>query len=296
MQAQSPSIRIRRKKSRLRSLAGFLAKVFRPKSAKAGLAILIALVLMVVLGTAFIPFSPYQNTPQPNHPPSSTHLFGTDFQGRDVLSEVVWGAYPSLSVSIYAALGATLLGFFVGILSGYYQKLYPTVGGATDVVMAIPLFPLLILLGLILISNASLIGIVLIAVLWAPVARSVRSQVQSVKKLAFVDSAKTSGLGDLQIVFKVMVYEVAPLAIAYFITNVSLNIVLVTALQFIGMGNPLLVSWGTILYWAQQYGFNAGDWWWILFPGLIISLTTTGFGLIGFSIEEIANPRLRSSS
>jgi ABC-type dipeptide/oligopeptide/nickel transport system permease subunit len=223
-------------------------------------------------------------------------LFGTDFQGRDVLSEIVWGAYPSLSISIYAALGATLLGFFAGILSGYYQKLYPTVGGATDVVMAIPLFPLLILLGLILIANSSLIGVVLIAVLWAPVARSVRSQVLSVKKLAFVESAKTSGLSDLQVVFKIIVYEVAPLAVAYFITNVSLNIVLVTALQFIGMGNPLLVSWGTILYWAQQYGFNAGDWWWIFFPGLIITLTTTGFGLIGFSIEEIANPRLRSSA
>src|SRR4029077_15821421 len=124
--------------------------------------------------------------------------------------------------------------------------------------------------------------------------RAVRAQVLSVKKLAFVDSAKTSGLNDRQVIFKVIFFEVAPLAIAYFVSALALNIVLVTSLQFIGMGNALEVTWGSILYWAQQYGFNSGDWWWIVPPGLVITLTTAGFGLLGFSLEEIANPRLRA--
>ena len=87
--------------------------------------------------------------------------------------------------------------------------------------------------------------------------------------------------------------EVAPIAIAYFVLTVATGIVLVSALQFLGVGNPDLISWGSMLYWAQQFAFYYGDWWWILAPGLSISLVATGFALIGFSLEEVANPRLR---
>jgi len=279
--------------SKIRKFEQFLRLVFRPRSAKAGALIIGALILMVILGILFWPLSPTA-TGLPNLPPSSAHLFGTDFQGSDIFSEVVWGALPSLGVALYAAFASVMIGFIVGISAGYYDRLGTVLGGTTDMVMAIPTFPLLIVIGLILLASNELIGVVLVVVLWAPVARAVRAQVLSVKKFAFVDSAKTSGLNDRQVIFKVIFFEVAPLAIAYFVSALALNIVLVTSLQFIGMGNALEVTWGSILYWAQQYGFNSGDWWWIVLPGLIITLTTAGFGLLGFSLEEIANPRLRA--
>ena len=100
-------------------------------------------------------------------------------------------------------------------------------------------------------------------------------------------------MNDRQIVLKIILFEVGSIGIAYFIINLALNIVIVTALEFLGVGNPLVVSWGSILYWAQQYAFNLGDWWWILAPGFIITLTATAFALIGFSVEEILNPRIR---
>ena len=81
---------------------------------------------------------------------------------------------------------------------------------------------------------------------------------------------------------------------AYFVLLVSVSIVLATALEFIGVGNPQIVSWGSILFFAQQYGFFSGDWWWVLAPGLAITVVATGFALVGFSFEEILNPRLRT--
>jgi ABC-type dipeptide/oligopeptide/nickel transport system permease subunit len=227
-------------------------------------------------------------------PPSLAHPFGTDFIGHDILGQVVQGALPSLGVAILGASGSVLLGFIVGMFAGYYDRLGTVLGGCIESIMAVPTLPLLIIIGIILLVSNWGIAFLLMAVLWAQVARGVRAQVLSIKKLAFVDSGKTSGLSDVQVVFKVIFFEVAPLAIAYFLWQFTLNIVLVTSLQFIGLGSPLAVTWGSILYWGQQYGFAAGDWWWILFPGLVIVLTTGGFGLIGFSLEEIANPRLRT--
>ncbi len=92
-----------------------------------------------------------------------------------------------------------------------------------------------------------------------------------------------------------MIRSVAVIAFAYFVLTVGAAIILVTGLEYIGVGNPDIVSWGSMIYWAQNFGFYAGAWWWILAPGVAISLLTIGFALIGFSIEEALNPRLRTT-
>jgi peptide/nickel transport system permease protein len=275
-------------------LRSLYSKIFKAKSAKAGACIIVTIFLFVLLGPYFVTHSPYAtNFSQQNKPPDFSHPFGTDYQGRDILSQVIYGAYPSLLVGLVAAIGAVILGFFVGVLAGYYGKLEGPLSGATDVVLTFPNLPLLVVIGtLFLVSDQLIIG-ALILVLWAPAARAVRVQVQSSKKLGYVEAAKMGGLSDWQIVWQVIVPEVAAIAVAYFILLVSVAIILVTSLEFLGVGNPNIVSWGSILYWAQRYGFLVGDWWWVLAPGLSITLVATGFALIGFSFEEILNPRLR---
>jgi peptide/nickel transport system permease protein len=129
--------------------------------------------------------------------------------------------------------------------------------------------------------------------LWAVIARAVRAQTMSVRTLPYVDAARTSGLRDTEIVTKIIMPATAAIAIAYFIINLSLSIIIITALQFLGIGDPLQVSWGSILYWAEQYAFGAKEWWWVLAPGAMISLVTTSFAFIGFAIETVLNPRLR---
>ena len=248
----------------------------------------------MLLGPFFVHYSPY-DTPGPlNSPPTPSHPFGTDYLGHDLLSQVIFGAYPSLLVALVSALGATLLGFFAGALSGYFAKMDVVIGGATDTLLTFPVLPLMIIIGTLFLASDGLIIGLLVLLLWPTCARAVRAQVASVKRLSYVEAAKTTGLNDRQIVRKIIIPEVAPLAVAYFIINSSLGIVIVTVLQFFGLGNPNIVSWGSILYWAQNFGLALGDWWWVLSPGLLITLMTVSFALIGFSVEEISNPKLRT--
>jgi peptide/nickel transport system permease protein len=276
-----------------KSARGAYSNLLRSRSAKVGFAIIVAIFLGVLLGPFLIPYNPTVITGAPNSPPTLQHPFGTDFLGHDLLSQVVYGAYPSLLVGIVAAVGGVVVGFFFGSLAGYYEKVGLFFAGATDIIMSLPSLVVLILLGILfVVTNAFLIG-ALVLVLWAPIARAVRAQVASIKRMPFVDSARVSGLSDWQILWTIIVPKVVSVVIAYFVFSVSVAIILVTALEFLGIGNPEIVSWGSIIFFAQQYGFYNGDWWWVLAPGLAIAFVATGFALIGFSFEELSNPRLR---
>jgi peptide/nickel transport system permease protein len=196
-------------------------------------------------------------------------------------------------VGILAASGATLLGLIVGVTAGYFRRLEGPLTGVADVILTFPPLPLMILLGSLFPATDTLITIILIVVLWPAIGRAIRSQVLSIREKPYVDSARLSGLKDLEILRRVVIPEVAPIAIAYFVLTAAAAIVLVTALEFLGVGNPNVVSWGSMLFWAQQFAFFRGDWWWVVAPGTSITLAATGLALIGFSIEEILNPRLR---
>jgi peptide/nickel transport system permease protein len=272
----------------------FRIRFFRTRSAKVGWVLILSILILVLVGPFFEPYSPTATTGANDSPPSLAHPFGTDYLGHDLLSQVIYGAYPSLLVGLVAALGATLFGFVVGVLGGYYKKLEWVLSASTDAILSIPSLPLLILIGIIFVVTNQLIIGGLMLVLWAPAARAVRSQVASIKKLPYVDAARTSGFSDWRIIWQVIVPKVGSIAMAYFVLLVSVSIVLATALEFIGVGNPQIVSWGSILFFAQQYGFFSGDWWWVLAPGLAITVVATGFALVGFSFEEILNPRLRT--
>ncbi len=275
-----------------RARHALFSRLLRKRSAKVGFAIILAFILMMIIGPFFVQ-SPTATSSLQHSPPSYSHPFGTDWLGHDVLSEVVWGAFPSLSVSIAAATGAVVLGLLVGVFAGYFSKLEGLLTGTADVVLTFPALPLLVLLGSLFPVTNVLIASILILVLWPPVARSIRSQVLSVKQMPYIEAAKTSGMKNRQIILRAIIPEVIPLAIAYFVLLVAAAVVLVSALEFLGVGNPNIVSWGSMLYYAQIFAFYNGDWWWILAPGLSITLVATGFALLGFSVEEVMNPRLR---
>jgi peptide/nickel transport system permease protein len=237
--------------------------------------------------------SPYVQTGLANSHPSLGHPFGTDYLGQDILAEIIRGGQVSMLTGILAAIGATVLGVLVGLLGGYFDKLEPVLGGATSVIMTFPAIPLVVILGALYPPTIALIVLYLAIILWTPVARSIRSQVLSVKQKQYISTCRMSGMRPWEIVMKVLLPEISPIAIAYFVLTVPLSIVVVSSLEFLGIGNPNIVSWGSILYFAQQFAFYSGDWWWILAPGLSISLVALGFALLGFTLERIANPRLR---
>ncbi|MDA4129974.1 MAG: ABC transporter permease [Thaumarchaeota archaeon] len=267
--------------------------LFRNKASKVGTAIIFAFIVLIVLGPFLSPYGPNDTSSLKHNPPSFAHPFGTDWLGHDVLTQVIYGAYPSLLVGVVVAVGAIVLGVIVGVLAGYYRKSEAFLIGSADVVLTFPPLPLMILLGTLYPATTVLIVGILIVVLWPVSARAIRSQVLSLKERPYVESSKTNGMTNFQVITKIMIPEISSLAVAYFVLTVAAAIVLVTALQFLGVGNPNEVSWGSILYWGQQFAFYNGDWWWIVAPGAAITLAAMAFALLGFSIEEVMNPRLR---
>lgn len=282
---------LRRRYSDLHSLSSSL---LRTKAAKLGAIIITTFFVVMIIGPYLTPYSPTQTSADINTRPSYAHPFGTDYLGHDVLTQAIYGAYPSMLVGILAASGAVIIGLTVGVMAGYFRRLEGILTGTADVVLTFPPLPLMVLLGSLYPATTTLITLILIVVLWPVSARSIRSQVLSLRERPYVDAARTSGMSDLEIIRRIIIPEIASLAIAYFVLTVAAGIVLVTALQFLGVGNPNEVSWGSMLYWAQQFAFYAGDWWWILAPGLSITIVATAFALLGFSVEETMNPRLRT--
>lgn len=281
-------------KTKLSAARGMISSLFHNLSALVGIVILVALVLFIIVGQFATPYSPTHSfAGLPNSPPSNSHPFGTDFVGHDVFSQVVYGAFPTFYVSVIAAVVSVLIGFFAGIFSGYFGKLEGAIGGATDVFLAFPILPLLILVGELYVATELLVALFLSILLWPPLSRAVRAQVASLKQRPYVEAAKTSGIGDLRIIWTIIVPQVFFLGVAYLIINTSVSIIVVTAVEFLGVGNPNAVNLGSILYWAQQYAFTAGDWWWFVAPGALIALFSVSLSLVGFSMENLLNPRMR---
>ena len=268
--------------------------LFRGKASKIGTAIILAFVILIILGPFLSPYGPSDTSSDVNSAPSLMHPFGTDYLGHDILTQVIYGAYPSMLTGVLAAAGSIALGITVGVFAGFYRKSESFLIGTGDVILTFPPLPLMILLGTLYPATTTLIIGILIVVLWPVSARAIRSQVFSLKERPYVESARTNGMSNFQIIRRMIIPEIASLAIAYFVLTVAAAIVLVTALQFLGVGNPNIVSWGSMLYWAQQFAFYAGDWWWILAPGASITIVAMAFALLGFSIEEVMNPRLRT--
>ncbi len=280
--------------SKRATFSSFLKRLFASTKAKIGISIIGAFVILALFPQLFAHYSPTVQSGADYSPPSYSHLLGTDYAGVDVLSEVVWGSRVSLIIGISAAVFATGIGSLVGVVAGYKGGLIDEVlMRVSDISLSIPALALMILFVVYLQPSLGSILFAISITTWPPIARSVRSQVLSLRDRPFVDAARLTGMSDSRIMATVIVRNVLALIVANGILQVTASIVAEAALDFIGLGVLSLVSWGTMLYWAEQFAFFHGAWWWIAAPGVCIALLGLGFVLIGFSLEEIGNPRIR---
>ena len=240
-----------------------------------------------------MPYSPDAVSSLKYNPPNAAHIFGTDYLGHDVLSQLIGGALPSMIIGILAALGAATIGTLVGTFAGYYQRLEGVLMGGTDVLMTLPILPFMILAGTMFTGSSVLILLLLVLLLWPPIARSIRSQVLMVKKKTYVEASKRAVSQVWESFEELSFPMIFPITVAYFVLTVAISIVIIAALELMGIGNPDAISWGSMLDRASRYAFYHGSWWWFLAPGLSITILALGFALIGFSFEEALNPRLR---
>jgi peptide/nickel transport system permease protein len=265
-----------------------------------GLAVLIVFVVMAV-------FAPFLATfKDPNamtwarvnpvyHPPSSEFLFGTDSNGRDVYSLTIWGSRASLIVGFVASIISIVLGTSIGLVSGFYGRISGEVlMRFTDFFLVIPWFPLMIVFSMVMGKTFLNVIIVIGITSWPSTSRIVRSQVLSVKEKAFVERARAVGSGNGRIISRHILPNVFPLIFANTVLLVANSIFSESFLDFFGFGDLRVISWGTMLENAYSAGaFSSAAWWWILFPGASIVLLIMAFYLIGDSLDDVMNPKLR---
>ncbi|HEX6230109.1 MAG TPA: ABC transporter permease, partial [Actinomycetota bacterium] len=227
--------------------------------------------------------------------PSLEFPFGTDNFGRSVLTLTIWGARISLLVGLFATLISMVIGSLIGIVAGYLGRWPESVlMRLTDWFLVIPFLPLAIVMASVLGRSLLIIILVIGITSWPSTARIVRAQTLSVKERPYVERARALGASGWHLVTRHILPNVGPLIFANTILTVAIAILSETTLSFLGLGDPLSISWGTILEFAFGAGAaTAGNWWWLLPPGLAIVFVVLAFTMCGFALDEILNPRLR---
>lgn len=227
---------------------------------------------------------------------SSAHLLGTTAYGQDLFAQVVWGTRQVMIIAFGAGLAATAIAAIIGVTAAY-------VGGATDgvlnlitdVLLVIPLFPLLIVIAAYVQSSGTLVLITVLTLTgWSYTARQLRAQALSVRHRDFLESAKVRGERAVYIVCVEILPTMTSLLVAAFLTNALYAVLFASSLQFIGLGDPNATSWGTMLYWAENNeALQTGQYLWAVAPGVCIAALGTAFALLNYAFDEIGNPALR---
>lgn len=264
--------------------------------ARIGLVILALAIVVAVFAPVLAPHSPTSTSFTPYQNPSSTNWFGTTGNGQDVFSQMIYGARVSLIVGLIAGVLATVVAVTIGLISGYRTGVVDEVlSFVTNLALVIPGLPLMIILAAYL-PGRSVWTIVLVVAFtsWATGARVIRSQASTLRSREFVDSAVFSGEGLFRVVFREILPNMTSLVAASFFGAATAAVMAEASLEFLGLGNPSTVSWGTILYFAQQQNaLLTGQWVMVFAPGLAIALLALSFTLINFGVDALSNPRLR---
>lgn len=253
-------------------------------------------IAIALLAPLVAPFDPFRGGADALLGPGVRgHLMGTDHLGRDIWSELIFGARVSLAVGVSAALSASILGVIVGSLAGFF-------GGWVDSVLmrlseffqTLPRFVLALVIVAFFGSGIGKLIFVLAILSWPQVARLVRAQILTLREATFVEAARLSGMKSWQII----VQEILPNALAPIVVTGSLDvasaILLEASLSFFGLGDANLVSWGGMLNAAQPYLRQA--WWMAFFPGLAIGAVVLAFNALGDALNDALNPRLQETA
>lgn len=223
--------------------------------------------------------------------PSKTFLLGTDDLGRDILSRIIYGTRVSLLVGVLATALAVVIGVVIGTVAGYYGgKVDTALSRFMDVILSFPFLLTAISLVAVFQPSLKITIFVIAAFTWAIIGRIVRGQVLSIREKEYVEAARSLGSSDLRIMaVDVLPNLVAPI-IVYSTLLIPINIVFEATLSFLGLGVlPPTATWGNML--ADSVKFYQVAWWFVIFPGLALLVTTLAFNLLGDGLRDALDPR-----
>lgn len=280
--------------SAVRGAGRFLVRILKNPKGRLG----VVLVGIVALAAIFAPWlTPYAlddyNVANGLAKPSAEHWLGTDKNGIDILTQILYGARISLIIGITTGLCVTLLGATLGIISAYFGRVSAAVIlNVINVLLVIPTTPLMMIM-----SNLSSSYLMMIAIFtligWCGTARMVRAQVLSAMNMNYIRAAELAGGSKTYIMFRHIMPSISHLLIMNCALSCAGFMIAEAGLSFIGLGDPSVMSWGKILVAAQESAFTSGLWAWVLAPGAAIFITVFGFMQIGYALEEILNPKMK---
>jgi peptide/nickel transport system permease protein len=287
----------------LGSKLSVLVAQLRDPYAFAGVVIYIAFVLVAIFADALAPYNPNDilftadGQLAASLPPSAEHLLGTTQLGRDVFSQLVLGARPSLFVGMTAAVAVATIGTAAGLLSGYLggfvDKLLMRLA---DILLGLPFLPFVIVVVALIGASLQHVVLAIVLLLWPNPARVIRSQVLTLTQRQFVEAARVTGASEWRIMLVHVAPNILPLSFLYGSIAVGWAILAQASVSFLGFGDSDVVSWGTMLQdaYASQ-ALDRGQYSWFVPPGLCIVLVVLAGFFIGRGYEELLFPKLRDS-
>lgn len=279
----------------------------RDRTAMFGAALVIAIVLVAIFAPVLSPHDPaeqFRDGLTPDGQPVPSTLFtnadsitnfpiGTDANGRDLLSRILYGTRISLLVGVLANLLAVTIGTLIGSIAAYFGGWLETIlMRFTDMMMAFPTLLLAMTLVAILKPSVWIIILVIGAVYWTWIARVIYGQVLALREREFVTAARALGAGRLFTLFRHIIPQLFPTIIVWGTLGIATNVMLEASLSYLGIGvQPPTPSWGGMIHQGQSY-YRAAPWL-MIYPGLAIMLTVFAFNLLGDGLRDALDPTQR---
>lgn len=264
-----------------------------------GLGVLSAIIAFGVVGPWFVDTTLAGVGSVPSlETPSAEYPLGTDAQGRDVMATLVAGTPQTLKIGLIAGGVGTALAIIFGLTAGYFGGIMDAlVRVVTDVMLTIPTIAILILVAAnVRVLSIEAMALIVASLSWMGATRTIRSQVLSLRERQYIQLAKLSGSSDLRIIFVEIMPNMVPYLAASFVIAASGGILAAIGLEVLGLGPSHESSLGMMIYWSQQYdAVFRGLYWWFLTPIAMLVLIFVAMFLISMGLDQIANPRLKSS-
>ncbi|WMT86104.1 ABC transporter permease [Pelagibacterium sp. 26DY04] len=273
-------------------------KVFlRNRKAAIGLAIVLLYVAVAIFGPMLLGVDPMDRVGRPHVAPDGETILGTTRMGRDVFAQLIYGTRTSLAVGFFAGLLVVLIGTVLGITAGYFGGIVDEViNFCTNIVLVIPQLPLLLVIAAFVGQTSPVVIAIIIGITsWAWGARVTRAQTMTLRQREYIQASELIGEPAHRMIFVELLPNLLSIIGFNFIGSVTYTIITQATLEFLGLGNPMSVSWGTMLYHAQNSSaITVGAWWEVLAPAVAVAGIGIGLSLLNFGVDEISNPRLRT--
>ena len=258
-----------------------------------GILVLAAILLMAIFAPLLSPYSPAEYSGRIFSPPSNDHLLGTDSMGQDIWTRLLFGARTSLLVAASVALLASSLSVLIGassaLVGGLYERFWMRI---VDVMISLPTIIVMILIAAYFRPNLPLLILLISAFSWPGGARIVRSQVLTLKERMHIYAARTFGADQRHILKNHIVPDISPIIASMMIQDARKAVFMEAGLAFLGVSDPLIISWGKMMNQALAFTYLDVWKWWLLPTGILLSLTLVSLSFLGVSLEAAMDPRL----